>query len=135
MLNDSKIAEIFSCRKTNSSYVVCFGLVPYFKGLLTKSLSNVEHIVALFDESFNKTSKHGLMDMHVRYWGNNHNYIANRYYHFEFIGKAPAKNVFESFSACLSGISKSTLLDFSSGKLPKKVKKDTDRKNEIYGLF
>ena len=59
MFPDSKIAESFSCGKTKYSYVVCFGLSPHFKGLLTKSLSNVEHIVALFDQSFNTTSKHG----------------------------------------------------------------------------
>ena len=87
MFPDSKIAENFSCGKTECSYVVCFGLAPYFKGLLTKSLSNVEHIVAFFDESFNKTSKRGQMDMHVRYWDNNHNYLATRYYHYGFVDK------------------------------------------------
>ena len=59
------------------------------------------NIVALFDESFNKTSKCGQMDMHVCYWGNNHNYKATHSYHSEFIGKASAKDVFESLSACL----------------------------------
>ena len=72
------------------------------------------NIVALFDESFNKTSKRGQMDMHVRYWGNNHNYKATHSYHSEFIGKASAKDVFESLSACLSGISKSKLPQVSS---------------------
>ena len=100
MFPDSKIAENFSCGKTECSYVVCFGLAPYFKGLLTKSLSNVEHIVAFFDESFNKTSKRGQMDMHVRYWDNNHNYLATRYYHYGFVDKTSAKYVFESFSVC-----------------------------------
>ena len=76
----------------------------------------MEHIVALFDESFNKTSKHGQMDKHVCYWDNNHNYVATRYYRFEFMGKASAKDVFESFSAYLSGISESKLLQvFSDG--------------------
>ena len=65
MFPDSKTVENFCCGKTKCSYVVCFGLAPYFKGLLTKSLSNVEHIVALFGESFNKISKRGQMDMHV----------------------------------------------------------------------
>ena len=73
MFPDIKIAENFSCRKSKCSYVVCFGLAPYFKGLLTKILSNVEHIVALFDESFNKTSKCGQVDTHICYWDNNHN--------------------------------------------------------------
>ena len=54
------------------------------------------------------------MDMHVLCWDNNHNYLAIRYHHSEFIGKASVKNVFESFSACLSGISESKLLQVSS---------------------
>ena len=49
MFPDSKIAENFSFGKTKCSYVVCFGLAPYFKGHFTKSLSNVKHILALFD--------------------------------------------------------------------------------------
>ena len=58
MFPDSKIADNFSCGKTKCSYVICFGLAHCFKGLLTKSLSNVEHTVALFDESFSKTEGH-----------------------------------------------------------------------------
>ena len=100
MFPDTKIAENFSCEKTKCSYVGCSGFASYFKGLLTKSLSNVEHIVVFFDESFNNTSKRGQMDMSVPHWGNNHKYIATRYYHYEFMGKASAKDVSESFSAC-----------------------------------
>ena len=113
---DSKIVENVSCEKTKCTYVVCFGLAPYFKGLLSKSLRNVEHIVALLDESFNKTSKHGQMDMHVYYWDNDHNYVATHYYYSEFMDKASVKDVFESFSACLSGISEGKLFPvFSDG--------------------
>ena len=113
---DSKIVENFSCGKTKCTYVVCFGLAPYFKGRLNKSLRNVEHIVALFDESFNKTSKRGQMNMRVCYWDNDHNYVATHYYYSEFMDKASVKDVFESFSACLSGISESKLFPvFSDG--------------------
>ena len=58
MFPDSKIAENFSCGKTKCTYIVCFGLTPYSKGLLTKSLSNVEHILAL---SMNLLTKHKRM--------------------------------------------------------------------------
>ena len=36
MFPDCKIADNFPCGKTKYSYVVCFGLAPYFKGLLPK---------------------------------------------------------------------------------------------------
>ena len=54
------------------------------------------------------------MGMNVRFWDNNHNYVATRYDHSKFMGKASAKDIFESFSACLSGISESKLLQVSS---------------------
>ena len=93
MFLDRKIAENFSYGETKCSYVVCLGIAPYFKGLLTKSLSSMEHIVALFDESFNKISKHGQKDMHVFHWDNNHNYIATHYYHSQCMGQASAKDI------------------------------------------
>ena len=92
MFPNSSVAKNFSSEKTKCSYVVCFCLAPYFKALLTKSVSNVKH-VALFDESFNKISKRGQMDMHVRYRDNTQNYLAKRYYQSELVGKASAKNV------------------------------------------
>ena len=52
--------------------------------------------------------------MQVCYWDNNHHYMATRYCHSEFMGKASAKDVFQSFSAWLSGIGKSKLLQVSS---------------------
>ena len=64
----------------------------------------MERIVVLFDEYFNKTSKYGQMDMHVCFWDNNHNYVAACYYHSELMGKASVKDIFQFFSACLSGI-------------------------------
>ena len=101
MFPGSKIVENFSFGETKCTYFVCLGLAPsYFKELLTKSLSNVKHMVALFDESLNKTSKRGQMDRHVRYWDNNHNYVATRYYHSEFMGKASVKDVFSVKASC-----------------------------------
>ena len=110
MFSDGKIQENFSWGKTKYSYVVCFGLDPSFKGFLTKSLHNVEHVLALFDESFNKTSNCGQMHMHVQYWDNNHSYVATCYYHSEFMSKTSEKDVFGPFSSCLSSCSRFLLM-------------------------
>ena len=65
-------------------------------------LCNASHIVALFDESFNKTSKRGQIDMHVCYWDNN-------------LWVKLVQRIF-SFSAFLWDISESKLLQvFSDG--------------------
>ena len=36
---DSNIAKIFACGKTKCSYIVTYGLAPYFKGLLNDTVS------------------------------------------------------------------------------------------------
>ena len=68
MFPNSDIAKHFSCGKTKCSYLVCFGTSPYFKELLEETVNEVEHYVALFDESYNAVSKKSQMDFHIRYW-------------------------------------------------------------------
>ena len=68
MFPDSNIAKNFACGKTRCSYIVTFGLAPYFKGLLNDTLSSLDCFVAMFDESYNKISKRGQLDLHVRFW-------------------------------------------------------------------
>ena len=52
MFPDSNIAKNFACGKTRCSYIVTFGLAPYFKGLLNDTLSSLDCFVAMFDESY-----------------------------------------------------------------------------------
>ena len=59
MLPDSQVA------KTKCKYLVSYGIEPYFKEVLTKSLIELEHYVCLFDESYNNIVKKGQMDMHI----------------------------------------------------------------------
>ena len=64
---------------------------------------------SFFYESFNKRSKHGQIGIIITTI-----YVATCYYHSVFMGKFSTKDVFESFTACLSGISKSKLLQVCS---------------------
>ena len=49
-------------------YVVNYGLLPYFKQSVKDLIQKSPFIVALSDESLNKTSQKSEMDLHVRYW-------------------------------------------------------------------
>ena len=62
MFPDSQIAQKFACGQTKCKYLVCHALAPYFKELLGKTLSEVEHFVCLFAESHNHVIKKGQMD-------------------------------------------------------------------------
>ena len=67
MFPDSNIAENFACGKTKCSYIVTYGLAPYFKSLLIDTLSSLDCFVAMFDESYHKISRRGQMDLHFRF--------------------------------------------------------------------
>ena len=68
MFRDSNIAKNFACGKAKCSYIVTYGLAPYFKSLLNDTLSSLDCFVSMFDESYNKISKRGQMDLHVCFW-------------------------------------------------------------------
>ena len=53
MFPDSKIAQQWSCGATKLSYLITFGIAPYFKELLLAELTEAPCFVLSFDESFN----------------------------------------------------------------------------------
>ena len=57
MFPDSQVVKTFAFGKTKCKYLVCHGIAPYFKEVLTKSLMELEHYVCLFDESYNNIVK------------------------------------------------------------------------------
>ena len=54
MFPDSNIVKNFACGKTKCSYIVTYGLAPYFKSLLNDTLSSLDCFVAIFDEFYHK---------------------------------------------------------------------------------
>ena len=110
MFPDSKIAGKFSCGATKCTYLVTFGLAPYFKELLCRTISTEKNLVVQFDESHNKVLKKGQMDLHVRYWDHDNNNVKTRYYRTEFMLKAEAKNVMDSFLKCIDGLEEEKIL-------------------------
>ena len=57
MFPDNRIAKNFSCEKAKCGFIVKFGIAPYFLELLNSQVKDLEHFVALFDESFNCVAK------------------------------------------------------------------------------
>ena len=113
MFPDSQVGKTFACGKTKCKYLVCHGIAPYFKEVLTKSLVELKHYVCLFDESYNKVVKKGQMDMHIRYWETSLSAVKTRYYNSQFMGKAAAKDVLKTFKECVNGMDEDKLLQVS----------------------
>ena len=114
MFPDSNIAKTFACGKTKYSYIVTYGLAPYFKSLLNDTLSSLDCFVAMFDEFYNKISKQGQMDLHVRFWDIESNCVATWYFNSKFHGKAAAQDIYEKFNECISELDENKLLQVSS---------------------
>ena len=64
---DSIIAQHMSCGPTKLSYLISFGIAPYFMDLLLKELKDAPCFVISFDESFNEELEKEQMDFIVRY--------------------------------------------------------------------
>ncbi|KAK0067710.1 hypothetical protein Bpfe_002551, partial [Biomphalaria pfeifferi] len=94
MFPDSNIAKKMSCGKDKISYLVSFGLGPYFQDLLKVKLKTVnDGFVLLYDESLNRELNKKQMDMHVRYWDTDK--VVTRYYGSAFLGHATAQDMHE----------------------------------------
>ena len=110
MFPDSSIVKNFACGKTKCSYIVTYGLAPYFKSLLNDTISTLDCFVAMFDESYNKISKRGQMDLHVRLWDSKNNCVATRYFNSKFLRKVAAQDIYKKFNECISELDENKLL-------------------------
>ena len=104
----------FSCGRTKCSYIVNYGIAPYFLELLTDELKEASNFVALFDESYNYVTKKNQMDVHIRLWDKTTNKVVTRYFTSKFLGKTSAKDLIDSFISGISGLDKSKLIKVSS---------------------
>ena len=68
MFPDSNIAQRMSCGPTKLSYLITFGITPYFKQLLIDDLKKAPCFVVLFDESLSTALCQEQMDFSVRYF-------------------------------------------------------------------
>ena len=93
MFPDNQIAQKFACGQTKCKYPVCYALAPYFKEILGKTLSEVEHFVCLFDESHSPVIKKGQMDLHVQFCELTINSLKTRYFNSQFLGKVAAADI------------------------------------------
>ena len=90
MFIDSEIAKSFQLSKTKCGYLTNYGLVPYFKDILLKSINSSEFFVLSYDESLNKVLQEDQMDVHFRFWDNDVNEVSTRFYDSHFLKQANA---------------------------------------------
>ena len=113
MFIDSEIAKSFQLSKTKCGYLINYGLAPYFKDVLLKSINSSEFFVLSYDESLNKVLQEDQMDVHFRFWDNDANEVSTRFYDSHFLKRANAENLFECLQSSLKDVTSKNLLQLS----------------------
>lgn len=114
MFEDSLIARNLKCSESKSAYLSTFGIAPYFKDELEKSIKN--EFVLSFDESIHKKYQKKQMDVHVRIWDVNK--VATRYLGSEFLGHARVSDLKEGLYSATQKLNLDLMLQlFMDGPL------------------
>ena len=110
MFIDSEIAKSFQHLKPN---LTNYGLAPYFKDALLKSINSYEFLILSYDESLNNVLQEDQMDVYFRFWDNDTNEVTTRFYDSHFLKRANAENLFEYLQSSLKDITSKNLLQLS----------------------
>ena len=98
MFPDSIIAQHMSCCPTKLSYLISFGIAPYFMDLLLKELKDAPCFVISFDESFNEELEKEQIDFIFRYFKDGE--VNSGYLSSGFLGHTTAKDLKRAFEEC-----------------------------------
>lgn len=113
MFPDSQIAQGFAMKEKKAKYIISYGLAPYFRDLLQKSIDGLDSFVICFDEALNKISQRGQMDIHIRFWDKVLGRISTRYLNSVFMGHATAKDILVKFKEGISPLKIENILQIS----------------------
>ena len=113
MFSDSQIAQKFACIQTKCSYLICFGLVPYFEKEVLGMVTNQESLCAVsFDESFNKIIQQEQIDLILRFWDEERKRTVGRCFGSQFLAHTQAVDLLSNFKSGLSKLIKQVLCRF-----------------------
>ena len=100
-----------SCGPTNLSYLICFGIAPFFKQQLLADLKKALCFVISFDESFNQELQKEQMEFIVRYF--NKSKVVSRYLTSSFLGYTRAEDLKRNFEEATKDLDKKMLAQVS----------------------
>ena len=113
MFPDSPIAQKFSCGSDETSYLVNFGLAPFFSEELIRSVTDASCFSISYDESFNSETENEQMDFCVRFWDSEKSKVVGRYLASEFLGHPNAENLLDSFVKATCKLNNKKLIQVS----------------------
>ena len=104
---------MFSCGKTEWSYIITHGLASYFHDRMLASLKDgdVKYVIS-FDESLNSTQQKQ-MDVIIHFWDNEKNKVCSRYFDSNFLGHTSAQDLLKSVQSLFTTLNLMGLIQLS----------------------
>ncbi|XP_063216687.1 uncharacterized protein LOC134527710 isoform X1 [Bacillus rossius redtenbacheri] len=107
------IANNMQLQKDKISYVIVYGLAPYFDTHLKTTLQGCDHFVLSFDESMNKVAQKQQMDLFLRFWDTKINQVTSRYLTSVFLFHTTGEYILDAIKAGLDGLSLNKVIQLS----------------------
>ena len=67
MFKDSESAKGFALSRTKCTYLINFGVAPYFRQELINSIKTSPHFAVSFDKSLNRVLQDDQIDIQIRF--------------------------------------------------------------------
>ena len=97
MFPDSKIANKFSFARTKCSYMITYGIAPYFASLRLEDIKHSDNFSISFDELLNSLTANEQMDIAITFWDKLNSKVEGRYLTFIFLGHTRADDLLKAF--------------------------------------
>ena len=111
MFLDSAIAQKMNCGSTKLSYLICFGIAPYFKQQLLNELKESQCFVISFDKSLYTELHEEQMEFVARFF--NKDRVTCRYLTSGSFGHTCAEDMTKKFQEELKDLDKKKMLHVS----------------------
>ena len=113
MFSDSKIAENFKLSKTKCRYYVTYGIAPYLKSNITKSITKAPYFIIMFDEYLNSVLQNEQMDIQFRYCSDEDCKVQTKYYDLKFLKGIKSDTICDALLQMLSSFDEGKMLMLS----------------------
>ena len=102
MFKDNEIAKGFAPSRTKCTYLINFGVAPYFREELISSIKTSPHFVASFDEYLNRVLQDDQVDIQIRFLDESDDIVSARYFDSKFLKRPNAEKFVSELNNSLS---------------------------------
>ena len=113
MFPDSKIANKFSLARTKCSYMITYGIAPYFASLRLEDIKHSDNFSISFDELLNSLTANEQMDIAITFWDKLNSKVEGRYLTSIFLRHTRADNLLKAFQETTSKLELDKMLQVS----------------------